>query len=187
MKEKWVRINTIEGYEDVKDCYWISNADEDRIMNKNTGKILKIRPDRYGYLRVNLITKNGGKRDCYLHILKARAFIFGPNPLGANIVRHLNDVKCDNRLENLAWGTLSDNTKDSMRNGSYDKSLAKGVMIAKRSSKPVRCLETGAIFESINEAEHQMAIDKRNISKCCRGKRKTAGKYHWEFIEILGR
>ena len=34
MKEKWVRINTIEGYENIKDCYWISNADEDKIINR---------------------------------------------------------------------------------------------------------------------------------------------------------
>ena len=30
-EEKFVRVNTIEGYEDVKDCYWISNSDERRL------------------------------------------------------------------------------------------------------------------------------------------------------------
>jgi hypothetical protein len=32
------------------------------------------------------------------------------------VVRHLNDNPADNRLENLAWGTYSDNRQDAIRN-----------------------------------------------------------------------
>ena len=192
MKEKWVRINTIEGYEDVRDCYWISNADEDKVMNKDTGKRLKIRINGRSYPIVDLMTKDGKYRTCYLHVLKAKVFLFGPNPLGANIVRHLNDVKYDNRLINLAFGTLSNNTQDSIRNGSYNyeaaiRGLAKGsakggTMTAKKTSKPVRCIETGIIYSSAKEAERLMGIRNSNINSCCNGKYKTAGGFHFEYV-----
>ena len=61
MKEKWIRINTIEGYEEIKDCYWVSNADEDKIMNRNTGKRLKPYIN-HGYLLVS----NGRQEQTYI-------------------------------------------------------------------------------------------------------------------------
>ena len=61
MKEKWVQINKIQGYENISDCYWISNSDEDKIMNKDTGKLLKSSPNGHGYLSVSLITIDGKK------------------------------------------------------------------------------------------------------------------------------
>lgn len=50
-----------------------------------------------------------------LHRLIAQTFL-GPIPPGAH-VRHLNDVKTDNRVTNLAIGTRSDNMRDRVRNG----------------------------------------------------------------------
>ena len=45
-KEKLVQINKIQGYEDIRDCYWISNSNEDKVINRNTGKMMKIRCDK---------------------------------------------------------------------------------------------------------------------------------------------
>ena len=195
MKEKWVRINTIEGYEEIRDCYWISNNDEDIVVNKDTGKMKKIGFNKDGYKRVGLMTKNGKMKTCYLHLMKAKAFLFGPNPLGANVVRHLNDVKTDNRLTNLAWGTQSNNMKDCIRNGNFNyqaaaKNVAKGaikggITSAKKTSKPVRCIETGIIYMSACEAERRMGIPNNNIKYCCNGKRQTAGGFHWEFVNQI--
>ena len=41
-KEKWIQICKIQGFEEIKDYYWISNTDEDKIMNRSTGKQMKI-------------------------------------------------------------------------------------------------------------------------------------------------
>ena len=46
--------------------------------------------------------------------------------------------------------------------------------------KPVKCLETGEIFESIAEAT--LKYPKASISECLRGKQLTAGGLHWEYI-----
>ena len=189
MKEKWVRINTIQGFEEIKDCYWISNSDEDKIMNKNTGKILKSCFDKGGYRRVGLRTIEGKKKVYRIHTIKCKAFIYTPNLINVNIIRHLNDIKTDNRLENLTWGTTSDNIKDSIRNDhySYEGSVKGGTIAsaitAKKTSKPVRCVETGVIYASTREVERKFGIDHVSISLCCRGKRHMAGGLHWTYVD----
>lgn len=41
----------------------------------------------------------------------------GPKPFDGARVRHLNDVRTDDRPVNLAWGTHSDDALDAYRNG----------------------------------------------------------------------
>ena len=190
-KEKWVQINKIQGFEDVRDYYYISNGDEDKVINRDTGKMMKIGFNDRGYKIVGLMTINGKCKVCKIHIIKAKAFLFGPNPLDANVVRHLNDCKTDNRLINLAWGSQSDNMKDCMRNGNFNyeaaaktgaKTSIKNFAKSVKKSKPVRCIETGIIYPSCIEAERQTGIHNASISHCCNGRYKTAGGYHWEFV-----
>lgn len=79
------------------------------------GGLLHPSPDSGGYPGVTL-RGNGIAADRRVHELVAEAFI-GPRPPG-QLVRHLNDVKTDNRWpENLAYGTESDNKLDAVRNG----------------------------------------------------------------------
>ena len=54
---------------------------------------------------------------------------------------------------------------------------------AKAKSKKVLCIELNKIFQSLREAERETGINHCNISQVCTGKRKTAGAYHWRFIE----
>lgn len=68
--------------------------------------------DRAGHLRVDL-----KDRRPYVHQLVAEVFI-GPCPDGQE-VRHLNGDPADNRVENLAYGTRSENLRDSVRLGVY--------------------------------------------------------------------
>lgn len=55
------------------------------------------------------------------------------------------------------------------------------------SRRTVKCITTGEIFPTIKEAGIKYKIDSGNISKCCRGLLKSAGKFHngdkleWEF------
>lgn len=48
--------------------------------------------------------------------------------------------------------------------------------------KKVRCVETGRVFNSMNEAGDFMDIAPQNISSAVRGKHKTAGGYRWEYV-----
>lgn len=59
------------------------------------------------------VRENG--KDIKVHTLVCTAF-HGPRPPG-NECRHLNDVKTDNRAENLCWGTMAENQRDAVING----------------------------------------------------------------------
>ena len=207
MKEKWVQINKIQGFEDIREWYYLSNSDEDKIINKNTGKQLKGSFDNKGYKVIGLRTNQGKTKFYRIHVLKAKAFLYTPNPLNVNVVRHLDDCRTNNTLTNLTWGTFNDNMQDCIRNGHYNyeaairglviggaKGRAKGhtkgsirggAIVAKKYSKPVRCIETNIIYPSCIEAERQTGVSNGNINKCCSGRRHTAGGFHWEFVNQI--
>ncbi|MBO5867261.1 MAG: hypothetical protein J6Q55_04355, partial [Clostridia bacterium] len=49
--------------------------------------------------------------------------------------------------------------------------------------KKVVNIDTNEVYDSINEASIATGANARSISNCCRGKRKTAGGYHWKFFK----
>lgn len=74
------------------------------------GKVLVPAVGKNGYAFVNL-----GGRTRAIHVLVLETFI-GLRPSDAQ-ARHLNDNKLDCRLENLSWGSRSENYADRVRNG----------------------------------------------------------------------
>lgn len=71
----------------------------------------------------------------------------------------------------------------------YEDFLEKGEIIDNTPRKKIEnghqviCIETGEVFESLKVASEKYNIDGSNISACCRGKRTTAGEYHWMYHE----
>ena len=67
----------------------------------------------------------------------------------------------------------------------YGKHLSESAKrkLSVAKSKPVRCIETGVIYYGQKEAGKQTGIDKASIGRCCRGNQKTAGGFHWEYVE----
>lgn len=56
-------------------------------------------------------------------------------------------------------------------------------LVAEAKFKAVRCIETGIEYESLKAAGERTGINCHCISNCCKGKQKTAGKMHWEFLQ----
>ena len=48
--------------------------------------------------------------------------------------------------------------------------------------KPIVCVETGIVYDSIKHASIKNNIDNSSLSKVCRKLRETAGGYHWRFL-----
>lgn len=84
-------------------------------INGKDGEPLKVTLTRYGYKTVYISTKEL-KKMCSVHSLVCECFV-GKKPEGL-ITRHLNGVKTDNRLENLKYGTRSENELDKIAHGS---------------------------------------------------------------------
>lgn len=49
--------------------------------------------------------------------------------------------------------------------------------------KQVVCLETNEIFSSASEAAAFIGLSKDRVAATCRGEQKTAGGYHWKYVE----
>ena len=50
---------------------------------------------------------------------------------------------------------------------------------------PVVCIETGITYRSLIDAEKNTGVNRICIGNCCKGKQKTAGKYHWKYIDNI--
>ena len=78
------------------------------------GRLLKQIVHTQGYLQVTLALQ-GDKKVCLVHELILTAFI-GIRPVG-QVGRHRDNNKKNNSLENLQWGTQSDNLYDRIGHG----------------------------------------------------------------------
>jgi hypothetical protein len=91
-------------------------SDAGRVLNAATGAILTGQIDSRGYRRVHL--SDGGKfRKVRVHRLVCEAF-HGSPPDGHEVC-HRDGDRLNNRADNLAWGTRSDNVQDAIRHGTF--------------------------------------------------------------------
>lgn len=84
-------------------------------------KILKERLNPAGYSYANL-SYNGKSEQPAVHEMVLDAFkVPRPKNVKNPIVKHKNNEKNDNKLENLEWGSIADNTEEA-----YDDGLIEG-------------------------------------------------------------
>lgn len=56
--------------------------------------------------------------------------------------------------------------------------------ISEVNKRKVINLDTGEVFESVMEASKKTGLSSHShISNCCRGRQKTAGGFHWAYVE----
>lgn len=75
-----------------------------------------IKPYMWGGYWLVHIERNKKAASLLVHRLVCSGF-HGPAPEGKPIVRHLDGDRFNNRPENLAWGTSSENARDTVRHG----------------------------------------------------------------------
>ena len=116
MKEIWKSVEGWEGFYEVSSCGRVRSLDRIVKWGKHRktfykGRILKTdRKLAKGYPTIVFVAGKKERQTITVHRLMAKTFL--RNPHNFPIVRHLNDIPKDNRLENLAWGTLADNYAD---------------------------------------------------------------------------
>ncbi len=72
-----------------------------------------------GHIKVALADGNGHRTNRYIHRLVLEAFR-GPCPDGMEC-RHLDGNPQNNRLDNLRWGTRTENMADAIRHGTTNR------------------------------------------------------------------
>ena len=176
---------------EVYNNYMVSNLGNVKSLKFGKEKILKSRKDKGNYLQV-VLYKDGKCKTCKLHRLVAEAFI--PRIEGKEFVDHINGIRDDNRIDNLRWCTIAENSNFDLakKHMSEAKKGEKHHMYGKAgtlnpSSKAVLCIEMNKIFGSTREAGRELGIAYQHISAACNGKRKSAGKLngeklHWKYI-----
>lgn len=173
--EQWKDIKNYEG------LYQVSNLGRVKSLWYGKERILKPGMNNYGYLRVPL--RKNDKRILYLvHRLVAQAFI--PNPDNLPEVNHINEVKTDNRVENLefcdrkynnTYGTRIEQMVEKQINGKLSKTVYQYSLNG----------EFVAEYPSTREIERQLGFKQPSISYCCNGQRKTAYGYKWTYNKLI--
>lgn len=181
-EEIWKDVVGYEGY------YKVSNMGRLKSLNRKvdhpSGKPVELKEiirktyKNFGYITVCL-NKKGKRKNVRVHRLVALAFI--PNPENKPQVNHKNEIKHDNRLENLEWATA------------YENSIYKDIHLRKRLAPKKRRVyqytkdmvfikEWESIKKAIESLEKKKGFSSM-ISACCRRKRKTALGYIWRYAD----
>ena len=160
LKEIWKDVQGFDG------LYQVSNIG--RVKSLATNRILKqsIRSD--GYLTVSL-HKDGKQKSFLAHRLVASAYI--GNPDNYPQINHKDENKTNNCVSNLEWCT-------PMYNANYGSRNEKG---SAAKSIPIICVETGEEFLGLKMAGKSVGVTNQCIWNACKGKRKTAGGFHWKY------
>lgn len=117
-KERWRQISGFSWY-DVSSEGRVRTWKPDRPSQKRarkTPKIMKLRKDRDGYLRVTLTDDDGKKKVMRIHIMVARAFL---GPAKGRLVLHKKNKRDKPCLSNLEYGSYEDNTDDKYISGTH--------------------------------------------------------------------
>lgn len=164
-------------------CGKYQASNKGRIRSRK--KILKQQIEKSGYAHVvlNRVTKR-------VHRLIALTFLQNGNNLPE--INHKDEDKRNNNIENLEWCTKIYNINYGKRNRIVsekqkgEKSVHFGKKgILNKSSKAVIQYDMNMIFiaeyESAHIANEKIGIRFQEICRCARGKRKSAGRFIWEY------
>jgi len=149
--------------------------------NHKCTKILKRNISNSGYYVVHLHNKTR-----LIHRLLGLQFI--KNPENKSQINHKDGNKLNNNLENFEWCTRSENQKHRFeilnhKCGYWMKNRF-GIKTNRHTAVKQYTLDKKLIrkWDCIRDIERNLNIANQNISKVCKGKRKTAGGFIWEYV-----
>ena len=178
MQEIWKDIKGYEGMYQVSNLGRVKSIrSKDSIGRKRKLGLLSLQIHQ-GYVNTRLM-KNGIRKTVRIHRLVAQAFLKRVN--GKPEINHIDGNKENNNVKNLEWVSRSENVKHAYNNG-----LIKQTSKRRNDyrSKPIMQILNNEIineFPSAMEASRKLGFPQGNISRCCRGKQKTAYGYLWKY------
>lgn len=141
-------------------------------------RLLKGYINRDGYDIVSLQISENKVRHVAAHILVAETFI--PNPENLPCVNHKNEIRNDNRVENLEWCTVEYNNQYGTRSEKIRKASGKRIAQYDLQGNLIK------IWNSVSEAMRAFGCNGNSgISRVCRGVggRKTYKGFIWRYVD----
>ena len=184
--ENWKDIKGYEGFYQVSDCGNVRSLERDVYCQDGTfhhhveEKILVSCVNGRGYANVNLY-KNGKRKNILIHRLVAMAFI--PNPENKPMINHKDENPLNNCVDNLEWCTASYNANYGTRNERIIQNHRRYKFGDSPRAKAIFCEELNKKFDCIASAQEELGICGSSICNACKGKQKTAGKFHWKYAD----
>lgn len=183
--EIWKDIEGYEGY------YQVSNLGNVRSLNyRHHGGVHNLKQSVLpeGYLFV-ILWKNKATKMFYVHRLVGQAFLDNPHKYPE--VNHIDENKQNNSVKNLEWCSSQYNTNYSRlkhperyvttMNGKRTKK------VTKYSLRPVKQQTRDGMlikqWNNISEIVRELNVCHSAIAECCKGIRKTAYGFKWEFAD----
>lgn len=190
--ELWKDVVGFEGYYQVSNIGNVKSLS--RVVNCNGGKkttqerLLQPKNDKDGYKEVAFCINN--KMSYFrVHRLMLMAFIGAP-PSPDSFGMHLDDNPANNVLENLKWGSNSENILMAIANGKKHPTrpwlgkTGKNHPLSKIVHQYSLSGELIKTFHGTYEAQRETNVRRSDISSVCTGRQLTAGGYMWKYDSV---
>jgi len=163
-------FKVITGMQAVKDdLYEVSNLGNVRRVGSLKNK--KQRYDKDGYKITSLLDKNSHARNQKVHRLVAFMFVPNDRPSLKKQVNHKNEIKDDNRAENLEWCTVGYNINYESRTEKAIEPRKKTIILRNIHSNDT------FTFSSVSEAARTLHITQSDLSRVLTGERKSTNGF----------
>lgn len=174
--EVWKDVKGYEGFYQVSDKGRIRSVDrmieyKDGAKHFWSGRVLKLSRNKNGYYTITLY-KEGAENGYGVHRLVAQAFI--PNLDNLPQVNHKNEVKTDNRAENLEWCSMDYNINYGTIGQRISEKRSKQVYQYTLDNQLVK------VWKSTQECGRN-GYNQRHISECCRGVLHKHKGFRWSY------
>lgn len=156
------RICDLNGFENVKDFYYITENGE--VFSRNTK--LKLYKKTGGYLYTALVTNDGKVKYARVHRLVAQAFLL--NPENKPYVNHKDLNRQNNNVDNLEWVTPKENNLWSMSKKVYQYNY-NGDLVK--------------IYDYVGETK-QYGFNSGHVASCCRDEIRNHKNFVFSYKEL---
>ena len=148
-------------------------SSEGRIRNIKTGRMRMQQTNSWGYKTVNIYSGTiYDRRTVTVHILVAEAFV-GPRPTALHKGDHINEIKLDNRANNLQWLTNQENIIKLYRAG-------------KSNSQGENHHKTTLTNREVKEIRSLLKAARKNRIRVPPGYRKELAKTYNVTVSVIG-